>query len=193
MVWRKSSLQNKKTKVYLNPKLDFEIRIRRTLHEPIFSTKVREAGVSTPLIYFVDPAIAEIVMQYIPGKRVKDILITNTHFDFICKELGRNIAKLHSKQLIHGDLTTSNFILLESQKIAFIDFGLSFYSNRLEDKAVDLHLIKEVLTSAHSQVAKGAFKSILIGYEEILGSNRLYDIVAKISEIEERGRYARPN
>src|SRR4030042_1167648 len=58
-------------------------------------------------------------------------------------------AKIIQKlsHIINGDLTTSNMILNPDNKLYFIDFGLSFHSNKIEDKAVDLHLLKQALNA----------------------------------------------
>src|SRR3989338_6220467 len=54
--------------------------------------------------------------------------------------------EIYNNNIIHHDLTTSNMIS-KKDKIFFIDFGLSFFSTKIEDRAVDLHLLKEALES----------------------------------------------
>ena len=46
-------------------------------------------------------------------------------------------------------LTTPTNDMIYDKKIYLIDFGLSLYSNKPEDKAVDLHLLKQALESKH--------------------------------------------
>lgn len=189
---REAILKIRKPKPYRQPELDAEIRKKRTLHEANFLMNARKAGVSTPLVYFIDQSKAEIVMQYIKGKRLKEIISGKkiNNIDILYSEVGRCIAKLHKNNIIHGDLTTSNFLVIRN-RLVFIDFGLSFFSQRLEDMAVDLHLMKEVLESAHVEVADEAFNKIIEGYAEIVGIKMIKDLVRKIKEIEKRGRYAR--
>jgi len=132
-------------------------------------------------------------MQYIIGTRLKEI-ITNCrekYNDILYLNVGRSIAKLHKENIIHGDLTTSNFIVMKNNILVLIDFGLSFSSQRLEDKAVDLHLMKEALTSAHSKVADEVFNKMLEGYSEVVGTKIVKDLLKKVREIERRGRYTR--
>ncbi|MEM3436949.1 MAG: KEOPS complex kinase/ATPase Bud32 [Nitrososphaerales archaeon] len=188
---REAILKIRKPKPYRQPELDAEIRRKRTLHEANFLMNARRAGVSTPLVYFIDQCKAEIVMQYIKGIRLKEIISDKKigNIDFLYSEVGRCIAKLHKSNIIHGDLTTSNFLVIKNRLI-LIDFGLAFFSQRLEDMAVDLHLMKEVLESAHIEVADEAFNKILGGYTEIFGTRRIKEIVRKIKEVEKRGRYA---
>ncbi|MEM3383608.1 MAG: KEOPS complex kinase/ATPase Bud32 [Nitrososphaerales archaeon] len=188
---KEAILKIRKLKPYRQPELDAEIRRKRTLHEANFLMNARRAGVSTPLVYFIDQYKAEIIMQYIKGMRLKEIISDKKigNNDFLYSEVGRCIAKLHKNNIIHGDLTTSNFLVIRN-KLVIIDFGLAFFSQRLEDMAVDLHLMKEVLESAHVEVADEAFKKILEGYAEIFDTRIIKDLVRKVKEIEKRGRYA---
>src|SRR3989338_3893980 len=82
----------------------------------------------------------------------------------LSNEIGKKIALLHSKDIIHGDLTTSNMIL-KGNGIQFIDFGLGFFSEKIEDKAVDLHLIRQALESKHHQIWEQCFREVLEGYK----------------------------
>jgi TP53 regulating kinase-like protein len=102
--------------------------------------------------------------------------------------MGRYAALLHSANIVHGDLTTSNFTV--NDKLVLLDFGLAYYSERTEDMAVDVRLIKEVFASAHI-ATKGAFASFVDGYESVAGKKRTEKILANVKEIEQRGRYAR--
>ncbi|MBI2183909.1 MAG: Kae1-associated serine/threonine protein kinase [Thaumarchaeota archaeon] len=182
----------RKPKTFMHPKLDAELRRHRTIREASFLSEAKEAGVLTPFIHYVDPSKGEIVMEYVKGTRFKDALLTGP-FDRIaplCVELGRCIAKLHGKNIVHGDLSTSNFIITD-QTLTFIDFGLSSSSQRLEDKSVDLHLVKQILKSAHGKIWEKVFQLLLQGYGETAGSKQVDALQAKIKEIERRGRYAR--
>lgn len=184
---KKAVRKVRKPKSYRNKLLDEEIRKKRTLHEAEMLSHAKRAGVTTPIIYFVDPKSTEIIMQYIKGNLVRDILAKNLK---LSRSMGIYTAKLHKNNIVHGDLTTSNFILYDS-KLVLIDFGLSFYSDRLEDKAVDIRLIKEIMSSAHAQIFKKAFDLFVRGYESVAGSSLTSRILKKVIEIEKRGRYAR--
>jgi TP53 regulating kinase-like protein len=179
-------------KPYFQPQLDQAIRSHRTLQEALFLRKARECGVSTPLVYFVDIKGAELIMQYFEGERLKEALSTRGGDECIalCKEMGRTIALLHSHDIMHSDLTPSNFILYRGRLVT-IDFGLSFISRKLEDRAVDLHLLKGVLNSTYTEKADLYFTSVLEGYGSIFGEGSVNALKEKIREIERRGRYAR--
>lgn len=70
------------------------------------------------------------------------------------ENLGNILAKMHDIDLIHGDLTTSNILISKnftdkSIVLYFIDFGLSFQRNTIEDKAVDLYVLERAFLSSH--------------------------------------------
>lgn len=70
-------------------------------------------------------------------------------------------------------------------EVIFLDFGLGFTSERFEDKAVDLHLIKQALEAKHFTVHKEAEKIILDNYN----SKDKIKILEQLKKVELRGRY----
>ena len=86
--------------------------------------------------------------------------------------------------IIHGDLTTSNMIL--EKEIKFIDFGLSFFSTKDEDKAVDLHLFRQALESRHHTMWEKCFEAALKGYR--LGNVDYSSVLTRLEKVESRGR-----
>ena len=103
----------------------------------------------------------------------------------LSREIGEKVAILHNNQIIHGDLTTSNMIL--NKEIYFIDFGLSFFSRKIEDKAVDLHLLKEALESKHSKIWKKSYRTALGSYTKKAVDGK--EVLKRIKVVEKRGRY----
>jgi len=179
-------------KLYRQPSLDKELRKRRTIHEAAIISAAKLAGVNSPLLYFLDRSDYSIYMEYFDGPRIKDVLDDpDLGTTKIFGVIGRSIGLLHRANLIHGDLTTSNFILIDDGGLGLIDFGLSFRSNRLEDKAVDLHLVKQTLESAHSAVADEMFRDLIDGYRRISGDTLTKRIKSIMRQVERRGRYAR--
>ena len=71
-------------------------------------------------------------------------------------------------------------------KVFFIDFGLGFISRKIEDKAVDLHLLKEALEAKHFKNWKVLFNSVISGYKFSKNSGK---ILAQLEKVEQRGRY----
>ncbi len=177
-----SKLRNPKK--YRNITLDNLIRRRRTIHEATMLNDAKTTGIKTPFIYFLDPKHAEIIMEYIDGENVKDILSPEIGF-----EIGKYVSVLHNQNIIHGDLTTSNFIKRKDD-LYLIDFGLSFYSQRIEDMATDIRIIKEILSSAHIQICDQTYERFLKGYQLTTKYN-FNRILKVVKDIEARGRYAR--
>ncbi|MFH1257265.1 MAG: KEOPS complex kinase/ATPase Bud32 [Candidatus Diapherotrites archaeon] len=180
---RKALLKKRAPKKYRNQLLDEKIRRERTAIECSLLHKAKEAGVRTPVIYSVDRKECAITMEFIEGKQVKKIL--NEKNLRICREIGENIARMHSAGIIHGDLTTSN-ILLHGKALVFVDFGLAFNSGKTEDKAMDLLVFRKTFEATHFNLAKGWGK-VVEGYLAEESGGR--DAVKRIAEIEARARY----
>lgn len=66
--------------------------------------------------------------------------------------MGRLVSKVHESGIIHGDLTTSNMIMTSHNYIALIDFGLSYFKESAEDRAVDLYVLERAFKSTHPQL-----------------------------------------
>jgi len=184
---RKSILKIRKRKDYRNELLDNRIRTLRTIREAKMISETKSLGVSTPVVYFVDQKKCEIFLQFVPGKLVRDLpngIIIKT-----CKEIGTIVGTLHKNGIMHGDLTTSNFILAR-ERLVIMDFGLAQKTEKVEDHAIDLRLFKEVLNSAHVDIVGKSWESFLRGYEKIVGRTRMEGVISQVSVIEKRGRYA---
>jgi TP53 regulating kinase and related kinases len=169
-------------KIYRQRLLDDELRRRRTISESRMITLAKEFGLRTPYIYFVDPFRAEIVMEFISGIKASKVLTSS-----ICFDIGKFVSTLHSFNIIHGDVTPSNFIV--HRKITMIDMGLSFYSTRKEDKAMDIRLFKEILNSAYHSSYFEFFETFLDGYRSV-NTKELEKILKRVDEIDTRKRYA---
>ena len=183
----KSLFKIRKIKNYRNSTLDSKIRKQRTIKESQMLSLVKSFGIPTPLVYFVNLEKSMIVMQEIPGKSVHDL--PELKIIEISKQIGKLVGLLHKNGVMHGDLTTSNFILFKNI-IYMIDFGLSQNTIKPEDHAVDLRLIKEILNSAHAKIMESSWKHFLLGYKSVVGNAYQTKIVKLVSDIESRGRYA---
>ena len=69
----------------------------------------------------------------------------------------------------------------------FIDFGLGFANGRVEDKAVDIYLIKEALEAKHFLHFEKFFKVVLEGYKKT--SKHAAEVLKRLEKVEKRGRY----
>jgi TP53 regulating kinase-like protein len=178
-------------KRYRNHLLDLALRTKRTKEEAENLHLSKLAGVNTPEIFFADPNSCEIIMEFVQGKLLKDLDGELRQIKKVFESVGAYTARLHKRGIIHGDLTTKN-IILSSEILYFLDFGLSFLSDRLEDKAEELHLLKQALKSSMDSVAaQKCFESVLAGYESEIGDSLTKSVRKQIVKIEMRGRYAR--
>jgi TP53 regulating kinase-like protein len=178
-------------KKYRAPKLDKAIRFYRTIHESQLIHKAKETGVPTPTIFMVDIAKTTIIMEFVEGKQIKQILndLSSEDRQRLCRHIGELIGQLHNHGIIHSDLTTSNMILTPQNKVVFVDFGLSERSKELEVKGVDLHLMKRAFQSTHYKHVSECFDAIMGGYARVVGDDVAREVLKKIQEIERRGRY----
>jgi len=221
-------------KGYRLPLLDEKLRKSRTKKEAKLLEKASFL-INVPKVFSTDNK-EKITMQFIEGKKLSDWLDKLPEAEQICEEIGKNTAKLHDADIIHGDLTTSNMILVENSekpaelkpnkkdinitnninnkitaeqaskrslcsrefgetaerseadkgfKIYFIDFGLGFNSKRVEDKAVDLHLLRQALEAKHFSNWQNLFSAVLRGYN----SKDKSKILEQLKKVESRGRY----
>jgi Kae1-associated kinase Bud32 len=184
---RKVAAKRRLPKTYRSEQIDRRLREARTKLEAKLISEARSYGVSTPLIYDVDTKESLIIMEYIEGKQVKEVLFSadSEEQKKLCTDIGRCVGKLHKNDLIHGDLTTSNMILMDD-RIYFIDFSLGGKSREIEAKGVDLHLLSEAFESTHSKILD-KFDHVLSGYKEEY--DKAEDVIKKVKEIEKRGRY----
>ena len=188
---RKVIMKRRLPKKYRVLALDEQIRAYRTIHEPQLMHEAKKAGVPTPTIYLVDAKNATIIMEYIEGEQVKQLLakVSDGERQNLCRKIGELIGKLHRYGIVHGDLTTSNMIQTSEGKIFFVDFGLGEKTKELEARGVDLHLMKRALQSTHFQFAEKCFNAVIEGYASVLGTEEVKNVLDKIREIERRGRY----
>ena len=163
-------------KNYRIKEIDDKIRKSRCKLEAKLLSDAKRAGVRTPIIYDIDLSEKSILMEEIDGVMLKDVIDEDLSF-----KVGEEISKLHSADIIHGDITSSN-IMLQDDDLVFIDFGLGRYSELIEDKAVDLLVLKKSLQSIDYKKAVSYFGNVLDGY----GNPKILD---KINDIEHRGRY----
>jgi len=188
---RKVMMKKRLPKKYRLSELDEQIKTYRTIHEPQLIHQAKKTGVPTPAIFLVDVKNATIIMKFIEGNQVKQLLseVSTSERQHLCFKIGELIGRLHKNGIIHGDLTTSNMILNSEGKIFFVDFGLGEKSKELEARGVDLHLMKRALQSTHFRFAKECFDTVIEGYSKVLGSETAKNVLDKIRQIEKRGRY----
>ena len=177
-------LKERLKKKYRHPSIDIKLRKLRTRSEGKLLKKVLNLGINVPKVLKSDDKKMILEMEKIEGITVRDILDSSDEDlkNKICKELGKTMKRLHQNNIIHGDLTTSNMIW--NEKLFLIDFGLGKVSTRVEDKAVDVHLLKECLKSKHHI----HWLTYWSAFKKSYGLKRTFE---QLEKVEARTRYNR--
>jgi len=160
------------SKKYRHKLLDKKIIKRRNKEEANLLKKIKNYNINCPTVYYV--GTNKIIMNYIQNE--------NTHKHKLL-EIGKEISKLHNNGIIHGDLNLIN-IIVNKNKVYFIDFGLGSVSQKIEDKATDLLVFKKTLLS--QKKTEHFWGKILEGYSK---NTTKKEIINQIGIIEKRGRY----
>jgi len=190
-VWmgREVVVKQRVVKGYRHPSLDRSIQTSRIRNEARLLLEARRAGIAVPIVYSIDYDSNQIVMEEVKGARIKDALdeLPEPEARAVCDKIGEIAARLHENDIVHGDLTTSN-MLLEGERIVLIDFSLGSKTSELEDKGVDMHLLEEAFHSAHYRRSE-LYEVVKDSYVRRYEGGR--EVLAKVREIEKRGRYTR--
>lgn len=181
-------IKERLAKAYRNSELDESLRRFRTRREAKVLQRLEDLQFPAPHLREFSDKRMSLVMDFIPGNTLKEVLQQkNNDSQQIAHEVGQRIGQLHQADIIHSDLTTSNMIKhQESQEINFIDFGLSFFSEKVEDKAVDLFLLDRALETTHAELYPEIFAEVLEGYRE--GYADADKVLSRLQVVEKRGR-----
>jgi TP53 regulating kinase-like protein len=183
---REAVLKQRVRKSYRDERLDRKITVQRIRNEVRSIVAARNAGLNVPRIYDVDEAEGRIVMEFIDGRRLNQMLYEVGREERISLEvlLGSSIGRMHSHRLSHGDITTSNVIVCGG-RLYFIDFSLSSRPASDELMGADIRLLREVYRSTHAE-----FESELSLIEDAYVRNGgKTEILDKADEIQSRARY----
>ncbi len=176
-------------KKYRIKDIDNELRTNRTVTESRLLVAAKKAGVKTPIVFEVNLEDTSIIMEDIDGILVKEWLKNNLEIEDkieLVKSIGSNVGILHANDIIHGDLTTSN-ILKQDEDLYFIDFGLGKISQAIEDKAVDILLMKKCFTSTHTELEKEFFFAFQEGYK--ITMQQAISVFKRAAKAEARARH----
>jgi TP53 regulating kinase-like protein len=183
------AVKRRGAKKYRHPVIDAQVRRLRTIHEAEIMHRVKAAGVLTPLIYQIDAGNAEIVMEYVEGEKIRDLVpkLGDEELQALFTLIGAQAGRLHGAGVVHGDLTTSNMIR-SGNRIVFIDFGLGEVSTEVEKRGVDIHLMERMLSSTHYLKQGLLLAAFHAGYRDAMGSEA-DNVLQRVAEIQRRGRY----
>ena len=177
-------------KEYRLPQIDESLRKFRTRREAKVLGKLEELKFPSPhLQEFCDKHMT-ITMDFVPGEKLRDIFANDDaqdDFQILAQEMGKSLGVMHNNDLIHGDFTTSNLIKdTNSNQLKVIDFGLSSFSDKVEDKAVDLFLLDRALESKHYQHYPELFEQALEGYKR--ANPEATKVMERLKQVKNRGR-----
>eukprot|EP00808_Paulinella_micropora_P027958 g35791.t1 len=146
---RDTIIKDRFPKRYRHPALDTKIRAHQIKTEVRCIAKARKLGILAPALYHSEPEQGRIYMEFLDAPTIRDYInkldlsaaTDEAKASAVARLMGKTIAELHAAKIIHGDLTTSNMLVYTNDedmpvRIALIDFGLSFDSGLVEDKAV---------------------------------------------------------
>ena len=138
---QKVIIKQRFSKKYRHPMLDEQLTKDRMKGEVRSLIRCKTLGIRTPTIYLADLDSSIIIMEHVQNsKTARDFINTNledrSKLIALSQLIGNILGKLHGANIIHGDLTTSNILVEESETIEliFIDFGLGFAEGSPEDK-----------------------------------------------------------
>lgn len=188
-------------KSYRDEHLDTLLTKERMKAEARAIVRCKSCGIKTPTLYLVDFNRRFIIMEYLQHSIIAKDFIENIasseQLDKFSFQLGKILGTIHHNDIIHGDLTSSNILLVNKNELdeftdlndldlILIDFGLAHIESSSEDKGVDLYVLERALLSTHS-VAEGMFIKILEGYQQ--GNKKGgKEVISKLHEVRLRGR-----
>ncbi|NXN22838.1 PRPK protein, partial [Nycticryphes semicollaris] len=183
-------------KRYRHPALEERLSRRRMAQEARSLLRCRRAGISAPVVYFVDYVTNSIYLEDIVDSVTVQDHISSVQQNgndtggllILAEKMGELLARMHDEDLIHGDLTTSNILLrppTEKLDLVLIDFGLSFISGLPEDKGVDLYVLEKAFLSTHPDT-EAMFKTLLKAYAA--ASKKSGPVIKRLDEVRLRGR-----
>ena len=143
--------------------------------------RLLSCGISVPAIYSVNTSDNSMFMEFIDGQTLERAL-RGKNFKKHLVQTANILSQIHSLKVIHGDPTTSNFMVTD--KLYAIDFGLSSISDDNEDRASDLRVFLESLDSHHSEI--NGREIFLEAYSEWQDSKA---VLESLKVLELRGRY----
>lgn len=180
-------VKTRPAKSYRIPELDRHLRLTRTRNEARLIHEARRAGVRTPCIYDIDTEECSITMERIKGRTVKEVLDEGSVDPIqLCGKIGDAVAKLHSAKICHGDLTTSNMILMDDGTLCIIDFSMGCSKATVEEMGVDLRLLERAFASAHTRLSS-PFEHLMDAYYDNVPNPDA--MRRKVEDIKNRGRY----
>ncbi|KAB0791489.1 hypothetical protein PPYR_03289 [Photinus pyralis] len=187
-------------KKYRHPDLDSTLTKERIKAESRAIVRCKSAGIETPALYLINLKTRSLYLEYFEHSiTAKDFIkeASDELIEKVANDIGAVLAKLHGNNIIHGDLTTSNILLVNKRgtddytdysqvKLVLIDFGLAHIDSSPEDKGVDLYVLERAIISIHNNPDR-IFGLILKAYQNEYTSGHI-EVLNKLDEVRSRGR-----
>lgn len=174
-----SKVRNKRS--YRHPDLERRLVTERLRSESRVIERLLSKGISVPALYEVNIEKSQIIMELIDGITLEKGLRTDKFHDYLVSS-AKVLSQIHSSGVVHGDPTTSNFMI--SEKIYAIDFGLSTFNDDAESRASDIRVFLESLEAHHSEISG---REIFIEAYSAWESSK--EVLEALEVLELRGRY----
>ncbi|ODV84831.1 hypothetical protein CANARDRAFT_8402 [[Candida] arabinofermentans NRRL YB-2248] len=209
-------------KPYRHEILDKQITKSRTASEAKILNKLTILNFKTPKLISMDAPHGLIIMEYIgydlnngdisslknhlwllekqqESNNYNPNVANDASVESLLKMVGERLGELHLYDIVHGDLTSSNIMLIKDSESetgnvepTLIDFGLSSYSSLSEDKAVDLYVLERALISTHPVYATQYNEWMLEGYCQAYKAQksmkRHVEVIRRLEGVRLRGR-----
>lgn len=185
------------SKKYRHPELDKQLTKDRHKAEARALMRCKQIGVRAPTLYLCDNLSHSLVMDEMVGCTTARDFIDSAlvsgdtgGLERLADLVGGTVGQMHLAGLIHGDITTSNMLVVQTAgefQLVMIDFGLSFQEGVAEDKGVDLYVLERALLSTHPNT-EHVFARMLAAYKKKLRGKGAEEVVEKFEEIRLRGR-----
>ncbi|KAJ2710274.1 serine/threonine-protein kinase bud32 [Coemansia spiralis] len=175
------------SKGYRHPELDRKLTRGRLNQEARSLRRCREHGLCVPDVLQVDKDSATLYIEFVAGPTLKEWVCGNSDEAAeaaLMTAVGQTLHRMHSHNIIHGDLTTSNMIVGSSGEPTLIDFGLSQISPSAEDKAVDLYVLERAFISTHPD-SERLFAGVLESYAR---DDAARAVLRRLEDVRQRGR-----
>ena len=170
-------IKDRVRKGYRIGSLDERIRTARTKNEARILALAANAGINTPRVLLADRY--SICMTRIRGRNLNK-MADSGNMKGIFYRLGAYAAALHNAGIAHGDYTPANAMIDGKGRPYVIDFGLSVMTDAIEEKALDLLLMKR-------SISQQQYKTFVAGYKR--SAKNVDEVLRRLAKIEKRGRY----
>ena len=171
-------LKRRIEKGYRVREMDTKIRTERSKSEARIMAVVSKAGINSPKLLLFDGY--DIYMTAVGGRKMADLVASGRAPGELFRKAGEMLGRIHDAGIAHGDYTPANIIVGEDGEAYVIDFGLSEATNSVEEKALDVLLMKR-------SIAKGDYLRFLGGYKA--RASDADEVLRRLEAIERRGRY----